>query len=802
MSATKPSARGKKKGKDKATRDLVPEVFQEMLADAIPMQSDVPERPLKRRRIGQRNNPVPKVHSGSPLIPDEDEEEEDLQFEDVPVPSKGTGYDLPSFTDDDDMPHRKQQTAYRDSGDESEESDFDWEAVKFESNTDFDEPSGDLELNLTAKPVHQRQTVTRRKAASKEDRALRLQIHKMHVLCLLSFVDRRNNWCNDTEVQKLLKPLLSKKMLTYVRPRSDLSQFGHAESLKRGLQDVAQMWRTRFKITARGMRRALWADSEEDLRNFKLPDDADTCFDKFDFREAAKELKGSRDLGAQLYCALLRSAGVESRLVCSLQPLSFAPGGPAMPRNSTQKPKTETPDASDEGEALDVQGPNSPFISVGESSSGSLPFTARRRLGHPNAADYHMPDVSSPVRSFPPKPKPKTIYESPYPIFWIEVFDVAHQKWFPVDPLVTNTVANPRSFEPPAADRENNMSYVIAFEEEGSARDVTRRYTKAYNAKTRKVRVECTAGGAKWWKRTMRAYSRGWKSDVDQIEDTELAAAEAREPMPKNIADFKDHPYYALERHLRRNEVLIGNREVGKVAAGKDPGTPGQKKLESVFRRGDVKVVKSSEAWYRLGREIKVGEQPTKTVEPKQKAANDDPDADFEEAGKNLYTEEQTELYEAPPIVNGRVPKNSFGNLDIFVPSMVPKGGVHLPYEEASQAARLLGVDYSDALTGFEFRGRHGTAVLKGIVIATEYREAVEAVIEGFTDERAQAEEERRSLHALKMWKRFLVGLRIKKRVDAYEIEGEEPEDIEGDVEDADSEEYIDDDEGGGFFPE
>lgn len=44
---------------------------------------------------------------------------------------------------------------------------------------------------------------------------------------------------------------------------------------------------------------------------------------KSDFRAAANELEGSRDVGAQMFCALLRSAGVETRLVCSLQPLPF-----------------------------------------------------------------------------------------------------------------------------------------------------------------------------------------------------------------------------------------------------------------------------------------------------------------------------------------------------------------------------------------------------------------------------------------------------------------------------------------------
>lgn len=124
----------------------------------------------------------------------------------------------------------------------------------------------------------------------------------------------------------------------------------------------------------------------------------------------------------------------------------------------------------------------------------------------------------------------------------------------------------------------------------------------------------------------------------------------------------------------------------------------------------------------------------------------------------------------------------------------------------------MLGVDYADALTGFEFRGRHGTAVLKGIIVATEYVEAVEAVIEGFRDEQARVEEEMRTLAALRMWKRFLAGLRIKERIDTYEVEGEaeeaapaQPESIEDESNDEDMEsedtEYVDD-YGGGFIPE
>jgi xeroderma pigmentosum group C-complementing protein len=133
----------------------------------------------------------------------------------------------------------------------------------------------------------------------------------------------------------------------------------------------------------------------------------------------------------------------------------------------------------------------------------------------------------------------------------------------------------------------------------------------------------------------------------------------------------------------------------------------------------------------------------------------------------------QTELYIPPPVIGGRIPKNAFGNLDVYVPSMVPPGAVHIRSLEAKNAARLLNIDYADAVTGFQFKGRHGTAVINGIIIACEYEEAIEAVLDGFADARTDALEEHRSSEALRRWKRFFHGLRIVDRLKGYRKSGE-----------------------------
>ena len=393
----------------------------------------------------------------------------------------------------------------------------------------------------------------------------------------------------------------------------------------------------------------------------------------------------------------------------------------------------------------------------------------------------------------------RSIRESKYPVYWVEAFNEAVQKWVPVDPLVTQTVFKPSKFEPPAGERENNLSYVVAFDDDGSACDVTRRYAKAYNAKTRRERVESTKGGEIWWKRAMRMFKRRHRFDRDQLENAELATKEAAEPMPRNVQDFKDHPYYALERHMRRHEIIHPKREIGKVGTGRGHNVSA---LESVYRRCDVLIVQSADKWYRMGREIKDGEQPLKRVVARRprEAPVDPDDVEEENAGTALYAFHQTTLYQPPPVSNGRIPRNVYGNLDIYAPNMVPTGGLHIKHPETARAAKVLGIDYADAVTGFMFKGRHGTAVVTGAVIAAENAEAVHELLVAFQNERAHIEGERRSTEALAMWRRLLMGLRIRERIDGYKIEGEgdaedaEPDDLRADEEDLD-------DDGGGFLP-
>ena len=733
-------------------RDEDAQIYQEMLNEAQPISGvDEKARPSKRRRVGEQlHDPLTadqwRSHSvGSP--PDLFENNEEKLGDDLVAP----------------------QVVYNDS-DESDESDANWEDVNIKAEGSLaasGQQSGDLSIVLDEKEPQGSTPSRKRRLGAVADQKARLEAHKVHLLSLLSHVHLRNHWCNSSEIQRRLSPLLSKQTLLNLRDRESESQVQRSHRLQSGLAQASQAFRSAFGIQGRGLNRPYWATDAESISAPENREEEDLPMEKADLFRAAEALEASRDVGAQLFCALLRSAGPETRLVCSLQILPLAPAA----RNTTANPGPTHPlDLVSAKSETEPQEEDSEDNAENLGTAGFQKSIRRSaiigRIGRSTTSSRDLSSLKPSPR--PSRQKPGRFKESAFPVFWVEAFDAAYQKWITVDPLVTHTIAKPSKIEPPASDTENTMSYVVAFEEDGSAVDVTRRYSKAYNAKTRRSRIESTKNGGKWWKRVMRLYKRAYLLDRDEIEASQLVAKEASEPMPKNVADFKDHPYYALERHLRRNEVIHPQREAGKVSVG-------NKALEPIFRRQDVHHVKSAHAWYRLGRDIKKGEVPLKWVQPRRKRAQTPEDvSDSEEmSGKPMFAGFQTCPYEPPPVIDGRVPRNIYGNIDIYVPSMVPAGGTHIEHSDAARAAKLLGINYADAVSGFEFKGRTGTAVVKGAVVAVEYQEAVHEVIRGFEYEREEAILSHRTNTALVMWKRLLTGLRIQERIEGYEIQGE-----------------------------
>ena len=358
-------------------------------------------------------------------------------------------------------------------------------------------------------------------------------------------------------------------------------------------------------------------------------------------------------------------------------------------------------------------------------------------------------------------------------MFWVEVFNRETQKWIPVDPLVTKTVSEVTKFEPPAADQENQMAYCIAFEDYDYVRDVTSRYAKAPAAKTRRLRVESIKGHGKWLEWTMRYFIDRAPLKRDGHETEYLLKRELAERQPDNIQDYKYHPYFALERHLHRDEVIYPKKSSSQISAG--VGKP----LENIYPRKNVHQVKSHGGWYRLGRIVKNEEvdNPLKILAPRKRSRKHrgfSTDADAEdsmndeydrEGGNAMYAYFQTEQYDPGAVDEGFVPRNKFDKIDVYVPSMIPAGAAHIRHPKAQEAAKKIDVDHKVPATGFKWTGRRGQVIFEGVIVAAEY---CEAIVEWIKADRYRLEEEyteETTNKALMGWRQFFRKLQIQRRI-------------------------------------
>jgi len=207
---------------------------------------------------------------------------------------------------------------------------------------------------------------------------------------------------------------------------------------------------------------------------------------------------------------------------------------------------------------------------------------------------------------------------------------------------------------------------------------------------------------------------------------------------------------------------------------------------EPVYLRKDVVTCKTVESWHKEGRQVKEGEQPLKFVPMRAVTVTrkrEIEEREREEGGKvkqGLYSEAQTEWIIPDPIQDGRIPRNVFGNIDVYVPTMVPKGAVHIPLRGTARVCKRLGVDFAEACTGFEFGKQRAVPVLTGVVVAKENEDLVIDAWEAEEAERKRKEESKKEKLVLGLWRKFLLGLRIVERMkrEYGEEDGEVPEDV------------------------
>ena len=737
--------------------------------------------------------------------------------------------------------------------------------------------SGDLELTLdkSARIGSFANPHAIRKGPSKIERQIRVSAHCMHVQFLLFHNLIRNGWACDMEIQQILvehlpldvrKEVEKWKVESGLSPEANLSlskktqyakgrrkrkgaeskrnqrdwgqpaerQEKGAPNMSRGdplirlLKVLVAYWRKHFTVTAPGLRKQGYrsiAALEEHVTSYRnTKHDAEEhgeCIQGLpEFRALAKKCEGSRDVGAQLFTALLRGLGLEARQVASLQPVGFG-----WSKNEEafdqQKKDWKTSNHSDSDTVLQCdEGSNSdtvPASTIGKpkpTASSSHTPSARGlfkqqglSIGTKTASinisedDGSMDDDESVVDVTPSTPgkRPNTNYDRDmaFPTYWTEVVSPITNEVCSVDPLILTPAVAVTSdqfvlFESRGvkADKAKQVfAYIVAYSADGTAKDVTTRYlkrhvwpgrTKGVRLPIEKVPIYNKRGKIKryehydWFKSVISGYSRtnSKRTVADDIEEAKDLKVAKREKEAKandeTLQGYKTSADFVLERHLRREEAILpGSEPVKTFTIGKGE----RSREEPVFLRKDIEVCRTSESWHKEGRTVKPGEHPLKMVPVRavtltRKREVEEAQRDGgEKLRQGLYGWDQTDWIIPPPIENGVIPKNAFGNMDCYVPTMIPRGAVHLPLKSTAKICKRLAIDFAEAVTGFEFGAQRAVPVITGVVVAEEHELVVINEWKKDEERRKIKEEGKREKIALGTWKKWLMGLRIVQRV-------------------------------------
>ncbi|XP_063147747.1 DNA repair protein complementing XP-C cells isoform X2 [Candoia aspera] len=331
---------------------------------------------------------------------------------------------------------------------------------------------------------------------------------------------------------------------------------------------------------------------------------------------------------------------------------------------------------------------------------------------------------------------------------WVEVFLEREDQWVCVD-CVRGSVGQPLLCFKYAS---KPVCYIIGIDNNGYVKDVTQRYDPAWMTSTRKCRVD-----AQWWEDTLEPYKSSFV-EREKKEEIEFLAKLQDQPLPRSINEYKNHPLYALKRHLLKYEAIYP--ETASIL--------GYCRGEAVYSRDCIHTLHSKDTWLKQARVVRIGEVPYKMVKgysnQARKARMAEP-ATRDKKDLPLFGLWQTEEYHPPLAVDGRVPRNEFGNVYLFQPCMLPIGCVQLKLPNLHRVARKLDIDCVPAVTGFDFHGGYSHPVTEGYIVCEEYKEVLVAAWENEESEREKREKEKREKRVLGNWKLLVKGLLIKERL-------------------------------------
>jgi hypothetical protein len=269
-------------------------------------------------------------------------------------------------------------------------------------------------------------------------------------------------------------------------------------------------------------------------------------------------------------------------------------------------------------------------------------------------------------------------------------------------------------------------------------------------------------------------------ANIDHEEESQLNESAQQEPLPTSKAAFKKHPLYVIRSVLNSTEVL--------TPLAKN-NVCGMFKGELVYKRIVVETALSAKRWRYEGRRVKDTEMQTPILKVKARkpptpkgfqalksygvgASNDGSEesrllqieaasAPPRDGKEYLYGSWQTDPWVPPYVGPGdSIPVNEHNNVEL---ELLNPGLVHVELYRVAKVAKKLGLPYAPCLLGFE---RSGRPTIRGIVVHETNEELLREAHAAMSDYLMKEEHEKRENAILLRWKRLLVGVLTKDRLE------------------------------------
>jgi len=497
-----------------------------------------------------------------------------------------------------------------------------------------------------------------------------------------------------------------------------------------------------------------------------------------------------------LSAALLRGAGVPTRIMWALDPAPLRPED--VVKKAREEEKKKNKEKEDESKRKAPRGKRkrkdeAPAAAAEENTSGVAPaakkrvcdveleqatamaieassWAAERKNDNRRNQDEDQKEGKAEDRC-----ESLTVTDHRY---WLEVYAVDKGSWEPL-----HIVPPPSLLVEP---------YVVAFNGTG-AKDLTKKYCAQENlARIAPLRDEA------WWARTLSSHRRAETAalrealvrhrnaadseadnknennpgDAAPAEDLARRASEhedrgmaakgdaARRAVPTTLKGFQKHEQFVLTRHIKTHEVLKpGSQAVGVL------------KGEAYYNRSDICVVHTADKWKRQGRVVRESElnRPAKMIKKRgvqQRSGGELEQLADQQPMSSFYGPWQTDEWQMPSAKDGIVPKNEWGSVEIPpLAHALPGGTVHVDLPDAAKVCRQLGIDFADAVAGFEYKKRRMVPTKCGVIVCAESEDVLrEAWIE-YTRHAAIVAKEKRLLEGELAWRDLLAALVTHIRV-------------------------------------